>query len=482
MSVAPPTAPAASTAAASPSVDPSSPAAVRRLPALPKHPSPPSLDSAAALLLALRSGEERPGYLLSQDRATLGYQDPLLGTVKVPTTSEELLEQLGKVHHDVGHFGADVTGHAARRQLWVDEKDLTRYVHQMIAVCEECQLAARGGDRSVFAPLHMMPRPKFLGLWSFDFVGPLTTTRTGNSYILTAIEHVTNWPLAVALPARSSEAAVRLLETIVTFFGKPASLLTDNGAEFISYAFTMALSRFGIKPLHTSPYHPQTNGKVERFNADLVNILRRLLVEPSPRQQWDLLLPAALLAYRAHPLTAHGKSPAMLLFGADPVLPSTPIVEVLYAPPSDAEIEAIQQRRDDFVHDLNDIREKALDLQQHQRRQEVARRNRSYVDQGFQVGDKVLRIKNDRKTKLEPFWDGPFFIFGSSAGSFQLQTMDGYVLRALVPGEQLKLALDANDRPLRWQLQNNARRLRHRPRKPVPTSRQLVNIGGSHLG
>src|ERR1700688_1704885 len=63
-------------------------------------------------------------------------------------------------------------------------------------------------------------------------------------------------------------------------FGLPASLLTDNGAVFTGrqrhgkVVLELELERLGIVPKHSTPYHPQTCGKVERFHQTLKRFLK----------------------------------------------------------------------------------------------------------------------------------------------------------------------------------------------------------------
>jgi len=59
-------------------------------------------------------------------------------------------------------------------------------------------------------------------------------------------------------------------------YGKPVTLLTDNGKEFMGYLIQNLLRCFGIKHQHTLPYHPQTNGRLEKFNNTLTQMLAKM--------------------------------------------------------------------------------------------------------------------------------------------------------------------------------------------------------------
>ena len=69
-----------------------------------------------------------------------------------------------------------------------------------------------------------------------------------------------------------------------------------------------------VKQLRTSPYHPESNGMLERFHATLKAMLRKTSEE---RREWDTYLPYVCFAFRDSTHTATGFSPFQLLFGRD---------------------------------------------------------------------------------------------------------------------------------------------------------------------
>ena len=75
----------------------------------------------------------------------------------------------------------------------------------------------------------------------------------------------------------------------------------------------------GIRKLNTTAYHPQCNGMVERFNRILKGMLRTHAARFG--NQWDLMLPGVLFAYRNTPHESTGEKPSFLAFGVDPRTP-----------------------------------------------------------------------------------------------------------------------------------------------------------------
>ena len=77
--------------------------------------------------------------------------------------------------------------------------------------------------------------------------------------------------------------------------GIPKEILTYQGSNFLSKLLTEIYRMLGIKPIRTIPYHPQTNGLVDRFNQTLKAMLRRSATESG--KDWDKLIPFLLFAY-----------------------------------------------------------------------------------------------------------------------------------------------------------------------------------------
>ena len=77
--------------------------------------------------------------------------------------------------------------------------------------------------------------------------------------------------------------------------GIPKEILTDQGSNFTSQLLAELYRLLHVKALRTSPYHPQTDGLVERFNQILKGMLRKNATEDG--KDWDALIPFVLLKF-----------------------------------------------------------------------------------------------------------------------------------------------------------------------------------------
>lgn len=117
-----------------------------------------------------------------------------------------------------------------------------------------------------------------------------------NIHIVRAIDYGTGWAYSTAIEQTSAASAIALLKEIICNHGVPEQLVTDNGTEFCSREFENYLQDVGIDHTRKTPYHPQTNGLVERFHGTLIGSLKKLWL-PYNQNLWDEHLNNALFAY-----------------------------------------------------------------------------------------------------------------------------------------------------------------------------------------
>ena len=96
-------------------------------------------------------------------------------------------------------------------------------------------------------------------------------------------------------------------------------ILSDNGTEFKNKIFEQVAKELEVvHKLYTPPYHPASNGRIERFHASLKACIAKHIV---PQMEWDVLVPLACAAYNFIPNEHSKESPFFLMFGRDPILP-----------------------------------------------------------------------------------------------------------------------------------------------------------------
>ena len=155
---------------------------------------------------------------------------------------------------------------------------------------------------------------------ALDILGPLPTTSRGNKFIVVISDYFTKW--TEAYPLRNQKAqtvAKKLVEEFICRFGAPYSVLSDQGREFESHLFKEVNALLGSKKQRTTPYHPQCDGQVEKFNDTLLKMLSKHVDED--QKNWHVEIPYLMMAYRSSVNESTGLTPAMLMFGHEIRLP-----------------------------------------------------------------------------------------------------------------------------------------------------------------
>ena len=192
------------------------------------------------------------------------------------------------------------------------EDPLYKDVEDFCRSCQVCQKFSK--QKVVKAPLIPLPvvTEPFRRV-AMDIVGPLPRTKLGNRYILVMCDYATRYPEAVPVKAVDAEHIVEELVRIFARVGTPEEMLTDQGSNFTSQLLSDIYQLLHVHPMQTSPYHPQTDGLVERFNKTLKAMLRKVAAEDE--LNWDKWLLCLLFAYREVPQDSTRFSPFELLYG-----------------------------------------------------------------------------------------------------------------------------------------------------------------------
>ena len=168
------------------------------------------------------------------------------------------------------------------------QKDVAKYVRR----CEQCQKHTPLIHQSA-SRLNPVSNPWPFAQWGLDILGPFPRATGNRRFVLVAVDYFTKWAEAEALAnIRDIDVKKFVWKNIVTRFGVPNSLVSDNGLQFDSKAFRAFCSDLGIKNKYSTPAYPQSNGQAEAVNKMILNGLKRRLDRAKGR--WVEELPNVL--------------------------------------------------------------------------------------------------------------------------------------------------------------------------------------------
>ena len=182
----------------------------------------------------------------------------------------------------------------------------------------ECVIDQKPNERSR-AELQPHKSTSPFELVSVDFL-QLEESSGGYDHILVLVDHFTRYAVCYPTKNKAGKTAAKcIFDDFVLRFGYPSKLLHDQGTEFENQLFYHLEKLSGIKKKHTTPYHPECNGKAERFNRTLLGMLRTL--PKTAKGRWKDHLQRMVHAYNATTSRSTGYSPFFLMFGREPRLP-----------------------------------------------------------------------------------------------------------------------------------------------------------------
>ena len=237
---------------------------------------------------------------------------------------EVLRDPLLMLAHDYsGHNGFRRTYNAMKRQYYWPgmRKDILRHCKK----CHQCALQNQGTGEVGFDHFNIPALP--MEFICMDLVGPISPeTSKGNKYILTVIDMLTGYTIAVPIMNKRSETVCKAYrDSVYCIFGGSSRILTDNGTEFKSKEMRQICDELEIKQVFSPVYTPQSNGRLEGWHQFLKACIAKHI--RGTEVEWDDLIPLAVSAYNFFPCQSSKEFPFVLMFGRDPITPIAKLLE-----------------------------------------------------------------------------------------------------------------------------------------------------------
>ncbi len=304
-------------------------------------------------------------------------------------------------HEGLGHGGVTTTRSLINKHFtW---PNLSSDIKTHISPCKKCLLYTKsnGPKLPMIEAEIISQRGEKLAV---DIVSPLPLSKDKKRYILTSMELSSGFPFAIPLKTYTSEETANVILSIISLLGAPLQILSDQGSNFLSTTLSHLKHKFHISTIKTSPYHPQSNGRLERFHATLKTMLSKAISE---KQEWTVVLDLVLYFARNTPNTKHGFTPHELLF-LKPTMFILSTLKSIWTTPSSSNVNLPQ-----FIHDMDNM----IACQTHHVMKALASKHssnrlshESELAADFSVGDIVYKRNPGFNKCLDSSWNGPFTI------------------------------------------------------------------------
>nr|GEU54074.1 reverse transcriptase domain-containing protein [Tanacetum cinerariifolium] len=276
-----------------------------------------------------------------------------------------------------GHHGANLTAKNIFDAgfFW---PTIYRDAHTIIKSCDTCQKQGKISQQDEM-PQNVIQVCKIFDVWDIDFMGPFSSSR-GNKYILVAVDYLSKWVEAKALPTNDARVVVKFLKSLFARFGTPRAIISDRGTYFCNDKFAKVVFK--------------TVGE--------------------NRASWSDKLDDALWEFHTAFKTPTGCTPYKLVYENACHLPIELEHKAYWAlKHANFDLKTTGDHRKLQLNELNELRDQAYENSLIYKKRTKKLHDSKIKNRIFNVGNRVLLFNSRLKIfsgKLKTRWSGPFTI------------------------------------------------------------------------
>ena len=333
---------------------------------------------------------------------------------------KDLLQEL---HAGVasGHLGEEKTMSRLRERFY--------WPGQWNAVQDWCRTCAVCATRKTKAPKARAPLQTITASYpmqiiAMDILGPLPESESGNKYVLVIGDYFTRWMEAYPIHNQEAVAVARKLTNEWFFrFSLPEQLHTDQGKQFESELIAEICRLLRIQKSHTTAYHPQCDGLIERFNRTLLDMLSTAIKDH--HFDWEDCIRPACMAYNTSVQSSTGYTPFFLTFGREAKIPA----DIMFGSSNNADVSTstfAAELRSRLSEAFSKARENTA--VRHERQKEFY--DEKVHGKPFAVGELVWlhspAVPRGKPKKFHHPWSGPYKVIKVlSTVNYRIQSVNG---------------------------------------------------------
>jgi hypothetical protein len=211
------------------------------------------------------------------------YKRNMSGIFQKCVKPEEGLELLKEIHQgECGHHTSSraLVAKAFRHGFYWPTA--FRDADSLVKHYNGCQRFSKNRHTPAVA-LKTIPLTWPFAVWDLDMVGPFKTTPGGLTHLLVAVDKFTKWIEAKPINKLDGSSTIKFFNGIITRYGVPHNIITDNGRNFAKGVFAEYCGQKGIRLDLASVAHPQSNGQVEKANGLILAGIKPRLVDTLER-------------------------------------------------------------------------------------------------------------------------------------------------------------------------------------------------------
>lgn len=317
------------------------------------------------------------------------------------TDVNDINEILRIYHRSIlgGHRGVERMINTIRKfYYW---PTMTNDIKKYVKNCEICEKTKIHKHTSTPLQITSVASAPFEKIY-IDFVGEINpNSEEGHKYIMSISCDLTKY--VIMLPTFDSTAltAARIIvEEVCLTFNFPKIIVSDNGPAFTADIFKQMSKLLDIKHVKTTPYHPQSNGGIERYHRTLGQYIRAYTQKNQTK--WHKYLPFFTFSHNTTVHSTTGFAPHTLVFGFELQIP--------------IKTKTSRQNYDydsyhyELLNQLREAQERAKEMIQRRKleNKKFYDKKTAHANLSLKRNDLVLIINDVRKHKFDNKYSGPF--------------------------------------------------------------------------
>ena len=269
--------------------------------------------------------------------------------------------------------------------------------------CHKCNTSIRKNIRKT--PLAKYPiTASPMSEIHLDLMGPFGITPKRNLYVFAAIDRFTRYTILEAIRDRNAKTIADVIHRrIITEYGSPQVIVSDNAGEMVSDVVKGLCEIYQIRKCSVVSYHSAANGLIERANAKILSVLRKII--SANQRDWDVVLPLVQIALNTSFHSSVGDNPHFLVYLNDKKLPFEIWSEnVSYSCVNDYVVAMLNRRQHIYESVQKHLAEAAESFTSEYNK--TARKSK--IIEGSRIYLKRRTLNKNLKQKLAPIYDGPY--------------------------------------------------------------------------
>jgi hypothetical protein len=322
------------------------------------------------------------------------------------TLREKIIESCHSNPYVGGHMGIEKTGEKIKKRFYW--KGMDQDIAKKVSECKNCQKNKTLPNQRIPEPLHPItpPTQPFRRI-HIDITGPFADSNN-YKYIFACIDAFTKYVILCPMIDQKSMTVISVfVDHVISKFGCPNKVISDNGRQFTSHIFNELSIIYGFEHKFITPYNPQSNGEVERVNRTIGNMLATY----TNKEGWDLYLQPLTFAFNTAVHSSTQFSPFYAMFGRDPLTPMDVVMKINLQNVNNSDFSLYT---DEIAHRVRSVWIKIEEnLKEAQRKQKLySDMTRKAEEHEFKINDLVLMWKDhiQQHNKLSSHWFGPYRI------------------------------------------------------------------------